>query len=71
MGQINKYVVEERNEKAADNFLKVLKESKEKVGIIQFGAGHKEGLTKELNERGISVTVITPTEVWKVHQEKK
>jgi hypothetical protein len=67
--QINKYVVEERNEKAADNFLKILKDNKEKVGIIQFGAGHKEGLTKELNNRGISVTVITPAEVWKAHQQ--
>jgi len=65
--EINDWVVETRNREVADNFLKALEEKGLKSGIIQFGAGHKQGLVEELNKRNISVIVITPKEV----QEKE
>jgi hypothetical protein len=62
---INNYVIELRNEEAAANFAAALKQAGEKAGIIQFGAGHEDGLIKALNHRSITVIMIKPTEVKK------
>jgi nucleoside-diphosphate-sugar epimerase len=48
-----------------ENFADAMKEKGIKAGVLQFGAGHKDGLIKELNKRGISVIVITPLELAK------
>ncbi|MBI2670168.1 MAG: hypothetical protein HYX20_03420 [Candidatus Yanofskybacteria bacterium] len=61
--KIERTVVEKRNFEAAENFVSALKESGQTVGVIQFGAGHEEGLTKELNKLGLNVIVVTPQEV--------
>lgn len=60
---IDAVVVDQRNRETAQNFAVVLKAEDKKVGIIQFGAGHKKGLVKELNQLGLSVIVVTPSEV--------
>ena len=62
-GKITKTVIEKRNQEAADNFAQALTERGEKTGILQYGAGHEEGLVKELQARGLSVVVITPQAV--------
>lgn len=62
-GEIGQVVVGQRNEEAVDCFMDALKDKGENVGIIQFGAGHEEGMVKDFNKRGISVIVITPQEV--------
>jgi len=66
--QMEDWVIEQRNVDTAENFLRVIKQSKEDAGIIQFGAGHKEGLIQELKKRNISVTVITPSRVVKANK---
>ncbi len=64
--QIDTLVLEQRNSETAENFSKALVESNENVGVLPFGAGHKEGLVRELNARGYSVVVVIPKEVWKI-----
>lgn len=61
--KINKTIVERRNKETAENFAESLENHDENIGIIQYGAGHKLGLVKELNKRGISVIVVTPQAV--------
>lgn len=63
--KINDIVVDKRNQETAENFAKMLREKKDQNGIIQFGAGHEQGLIQELNKQGISVVVVTPSEVLK------
>jgi hypothetical protein len=41
----------------------LLKDQKEKIGILQFGAGHEEGLIDEFNKIGITVITVTPDRV--------
>ncbi|RJQ38795.1 hypothetical protein C4559_00440 [Candidatus Microgenomates bacterium] len=60
--QINSLIVDRRNKETAQNMADVLKQEKKPIGILQFGAGHEEGLVKELNKQGLSVIVITPNE---------
>lgn len=63
--KINEVVIDKRNQETAENFTQMLREKKHQNGIIQFGAGHEQGLIQELNKQGISVVVITPSEVLK------
>lgn len=56
-------VVERRNQETAKNFSQALKENGKNTGILQFGAGHEEGLIQELQKNGLSVIVIVPNEV--------
>ncbi|MBI4708587.1 MAG: hypothetical protein HY764_00025 [Candidatus Portnoybacteria bacterium] len=56
-------IIDVRNKETAENFAKALKENNLNIGMIQFGAGHTEGLIEELNKLGISVIVATPQEV--------
>jgi hypothetical protein len=61
--QVQQYVIDERNTEAAANFAKGLQETGNNVGILQFGAGHEEGLVSELQKQGLSVIVVTSKEV--------
>ena len=61
--QIQSIVIDRRNQETAINLANALKAENQKVGIIQFGAGHEEGLVKELNKQGLNVIVITADEV--------
>lgn len=63
--KIEKTVINQRNREAAESFAEALSATKEKTGILQFGAGHEKGLIEELNKQGISVIVITPDKVAK------
>lgn len=63
--QINNIVVDQRNKETAQNFSLMLKDENQTTGILQYGAGHEQGLIKELNEQGISVIVVTPEETSK------
>lgn len=60
---IQSTVIERRNVETAENFARGLEASGQNVGILQFGAGHEEGLVKELLNQGLSVLVVTATEV--------
>jgi hypothetical protein len=64
-GQIEEVVVKQRNRETAQEFAKIMQSENFRTGLIQFGAGHKEGLVKELNAQGVSVIVVTPKEVLK------
>ncbi len=61
--RIQTVVIDKRNQETAENFTKALKAGNTTVGILQFGAGHEEGLVKELNKQGITVIVVKPSEV--------
>lgn len=61
--QINEVIIDKRNKETAENFSRMLTEENQTTGILQYGAGHESGLIKELNQKGISVLVITPQEV--------
>lgn len=65
--KIQSEVIDRRNRETAQNFAAALKQLNQKVGILQFGAGHQEGLVKELNNQGLSVIIITPEEVQRVN----
>lgn len=69
--QMNKYVIEQRNIDAVENFKKATNEYDTNVGVLQFGAGHKDGLIEEFNERGVSVYVMTPKEVLRREDGRK
>lgn len=61
--KMEQIIIEKRNRETAENFTKALRQEDEKVGILQFGAGHKTGLVKELNNQGLNVITITVDEV--------
>lgn len=63
--EIEQLVVNKRNQETGENFLRMLEEERQTIGVLQYGAGHEEGLIKELNDRRLSVIVITPDEVEK------
>lgn len=63
--KIDEVVVKRRNTETAQNFAEALKMEKVNTGILQFGAGHEEGLIAELQKQGLSVIVIKPQEVVK------
>ncbi len=62
-GELQKVVVERRNKETAENFSQILKQNGKNIGILQFGAGHEEGLVQELKNQGLLVFVISPLEV--------
>lgn len=55
---IDRVVIEKRNKQTAENFAETLRETEENIGILQFGAGHKEGLVKELKKQGLTVVTV-------------
>lgn len=61
--EIDRLVVQRRNGETAENFSRMLTEQRQTIGVLQYGAGHEEGLIKELNNRQLSVIVITAQEV--------
>ena len=61
--KIQTVVIDQRNQETASNFADALKSNKTNIGILQFGAGHEDGLVKELNKKGLSVIVVVPTQV--------
>lgn len=63
--KVEQQIIEVRNKETAENFAKALKDQNLNIGMLQFGAGHTEGLVAELNKLGISVIVVTPKEVMK------
>ena len=65
---INDYVIDQRNREAADYFAQGLKEVGANVGVLQYGAGHEDGLVKELNNEGLTVIVVKPDEVLRREQ---
>ncbi len=58
--QISSIIIDQRNKETADNFARALKQEDVNIGVLQFGAGHKEGLIKELQKQNLSVIVIDP-----------
>jgi hypothetical protein len=61
--KIDSVVVNRRNAELATNFSELLKSKNENIGILQFGAGHLEGLIEEFNKLGITVIIVTPNKV--------
>lgn len=61
--QIQSVVIDQRNVETAENFAQGLKAENTDIGFLQFGAGHEAGLIEQLNKQGLSVVVVTPTEV--------
>ncbi|OGF26289.1 hypothetical protein A2303_03775 [Candidatus Falkowbacteria bacterium RIFOXYB2_FULL_47_14] len=62
-GMIQTVVIDQRNRETAVNFVSAMETAGEKIGILQFGAGHEEGLIKELNNQALNVIVIKADEV--------
>ncbi|MDO8425723.1 MAG: hypothetical protein Q7T01_04420 [bacterium] len=56
-------VVAQRNADAATNFHAMLDAADATVGMLQFGAGHEEGLVAELLARGMIVLAVTPKSI--------
>jgi uncharacterized protein (DUF2164 family) len=69
--KINDLVIDQRNVETAENLARIMDEQNESMSIIQFGAGHEEGLIQEMNKHGISVIVVTPQEVKDSQQSQK
>ncbi|KKR22011.1 MAG: hypothetical protein UT48_C0001G0024 [Parcubacteria group bacterium GW2011_GWE2_39_37] len=61
--KIQKVVIDRRNVETAENFADLLKSNGTDIGILQYGAGHEEGLIKELNKQGINVIMVKADEV--------
>jgi hypothetical protein len=61
--EIQRVIIDQRNRETAGYFRQALEESGQSYGIIQYGAGHQEGLVKELQAKNLSVMVIVPQEV--------
>lgn len=68
--QINEVIIDRRNKETAVNFARGLEDTNQITGILQFGAGHKERLIKELNKNKISVIVVTPDRVDEVNKKR-
>lgn len=63
--QIQNVVIDRRNKETAENFANALKSEGLATGMLQYGAGHEDGLVKELNNQGLNVIVVTTKEVAK------
>lgn len=69
--KIQAVVIDRRNQETAANLASALKTNNKDIAMIQFGAGHEDGLVKELNKQGLNVVVVTPDEVINRTAEKK
>lgn len=58
-------IMEKRNRETAENFAKAIDQYDARIGVIQYGAAHEDGLVEELNNQGFSVIVITTPEILK------
>jgi len=61
--KIQEVVIDQRNRETAENFATALRNQNQTIGMLQFGAGHEEGLVNELNKQGLKVIVVVPEEV--------
>ncbi len=61
--KIESEVVERRNRETAEFYDQASLEKGEDIGILQYGAGHEDGLVEELNAQGLNVVVVKPDEV--------
>jgi len=61
--KIQEVVIDRRNVETAANFADLLKTNNTDIGILQYGAGHEEGLVKELNKQGLNVIIVKADEV--------
>ena len=68
--KINSIVIDRRNRETAENFAKALNLENKKIGILQFGAGYEQGMVEELKKQGLSVVVITSSEVSKRNSQQ-
>lgn len=60
---VEEVIVKKRNSTTAENMANALRAEKKSVGILQFGAGHEEGLVKDINNQGLTVVVVKPKEI--------
>lgn len=58
--QFMKIAKDQRSQEAADNVDKMIQSNNQTVGVLVMGAQHKDQLVTDLNNKGISVIVITP-----------
>lgn len=61
--KIKEVIIDKRNHETAENFSQALKKYDQNIGILEYGAGHEEGLVKEFNKLGIDVIVVKTNEV--------
>ncbi len=66
--QIQTTIVDQRNQDAVRVTSDTLKNTNNRVAVLQFGAGHEQGMVKDFNDKGYSVIVVTPNEVLAVPQ---
>lgn len=61
--KMKEIVVERRNHETAENVSRQMKELNENISLLQYGAGHTEGLVEELRKQNLSVITIVPKTV--------
>lgn len=61
--QLQNVVVDERDQHTAEVVTSSMEKRDLSVAMLQFGAGHTEGLTQQLRHHGFSVVVVTPDTV--------
>lgn len=57
---MQRVLIDQRDVETAYNMKRAMMTSKEKTGMLVFGAQHEEGLIRELKKQGLSVLVIAP-----------
>lgn len=63
--KIQKLIIDRRNEEIAQNVKETIMKNNLPTVILQLGAGHETGIVKDLNNKGLSVVVITPAAIAK------
>lgn len=58
--QIEEVVVERRNGETAETVAQTMRDQGEEVVVLQFGAGHEDGLVQALRAQNLSVVTVTP-----------
>lgn len=67
--QIQEMIIDKRNLETAENFKQALIETNNNIGMLQFGAGHEEGLINEMNAQNLTVVVVKSNEVFQRENE--
>lgn len=57
-GKIQETIITRRNREAAQYVAQILQTQEDNLGILQFGAGHEQGLVEELKHLGMSVITV-------------
>jgi len=60
LNEFTKIAKDQRSEEVSENIIKAMSETGQSSFSLVFGAGHKEQIIKDLNDKGVSVVVITP-----------